>query len=163
MDKRQQDRNHADLAQVISLLQRLAPWRIPLVRAAARGDIDLIEFERGITRQQVRRSVGQILGSDRPSLILVGDDDYQGIGPAGWAGINVVLRWAEAVVVNGTGGDPSDYERFVAITKTHRRLALIETSSAAAPEWRDAAANCCRRVLALLPQFGVQPVVGPLQ
>ena len=155
----------ADADELITRLhQRGHPWYVPVVRAVAGGRIDLIEPQRTTSRQELRRTLRRAATAGRPTIVLIGDDDYATTGPSGWPGVASLLRWAALTVVHGSGGTAEDYQWFVELAEARTRLLLIETTSEAAPMWAAAApAGSPMRVWVLLPTDGPHPVARVLQ
>ena len=99
--------------------------RVELLRAVRRGAISLIECPRsGIPPRRALED------QRRPVLVLLGDDDYAATGPAGWAAMPRLLRWARGALVHGTGTDVPTYQAAVAGTLATGRFVLVETSAA---------------------------------
>ena len=74
-----------------------------------------------------------------PALALLGDDDHATPdGPDTWPIAQRALRWARFVLIHGGVGRPEHYEYAIALAVAHRRLLMIESSSANVPAWRAA-------------------------
>lgn len=121
-------REHA--ARLIALAQRLgntAP--VPLYRAVVEGWVRLVQHDRGT---QIGRAV---LNDTRPTVVVLGDDEYLTAGPGGWPQAVRLLRWAEIVILHGASADPVHYAMAAAGAMLRRRALLVETSSAHLNLW----------------------------
>ena len=124
-----------------------------LPRQARVGRINLIWLDRGGVPP-----MGTIKRSPRPVLVLLGDDDYQSTGPAGWTAANRLLRWATGAVIHGTGGDIASYKMAAGMAIAHRRFLLIETNSLHIETWGATLKAARVPFLALKPSGGLHPL-----
>ncbi|MBN8889214.1 MAG: hypothetical protein ABS99_05720 [Acetobacteraceae bacterium SCN 69-10] len=124
--------NPADLARVLDIFAQVAPWRLPLVRAAAAGKIAVAEPGRIATGKAVRSMLNR---PGLPEVVLIGDDDYRSTGPAGWRCADWLAGWGRRALIHGAGGEGRHYEVAVQAAVAGRRLALVETTSAHAAAW----------------------------
>lgn len=78
----------------------------------------------------------QLKTSDRPVLVIIGDDDYASTGPVGWPDATKLMRWARFVILHGAGGEPGHYSAAVMAAQVHHRALMIETDTAHLDAWR---------------------------
>jgi hypothetical protein len=110
----------------------IAPHRLPLVHAAQLGLINVIEPGRcGVIPKRMLED------TRRPVIVLIGDDDYQSTGPAGWRCAARVRRWGRGAMVHAAGGRPEHYFLAVQAALTTQRIIIAETDSAHEAEWAD--------------------------
>jgi hypothetical protein len=129
------------------------PGRVELLRAVQRGDINLVEPCRdAVVPGRVLKNMA------RPLVVLLGDDDYAATGPAGWATVPRLLRWASSALVHASGGDVPSYRLAIAMALARPRFLLIETDSAHAAEWDATLSRRRIPCIGLAPPFGVHPV-----
>ena len=95
----------------------------------------------------------------RPTIVVVGDDDYQSTGPAGWRCSATVAEWAVAAVIHAAGATAESYAEAAKAARLLGRAVLIETSTAYAFEWAESFKP--KRVLMVLPQDGPHPILPP--
>jgi hypothetical protein len=93
----------------------------------------------------------------RPSIIVIGDDDYADRGPAGWRQAERVARWAKGAVIHAAGAELEHYEAAVAAAQRVGRFALVECSTTTAPAWVDLFRRQPHQAGLLL----IQPTTGP--
>jgi hypothetical protein len=77
--------------------------RLPFLRAARNRQLSMCELERGGAPEwrELERLTERL-----PLLLLIGDDDHQSTGPAGWPGLQRMRYWRpRMVIVHATGGD----------------------------------------------------------
>lgn len=128
-----------------------------LFRAVRHGEICLIAPE----HRDTLVPMGNLKRAPRPVLVVIGDDDYAGTGPAGWACTPTLLRWARQAIVHGTGATIPSYRLAVEMAVGCRRGLLIETNSAFAPVWREALCTARQPVstLTLVAPNNAHPVM----
>jgi hypothetical protein len=121
------------------------PAMIPLFRGVREGLISAVWNVRGT---QVEPSVLDL--KRRPTVIVVGDDDYRSTGPSGWPQAARLMRWANALLLHGAAGEPEHYGLAVAAAVVRKRMLFVQTSSSRLAEW-DAFAEglCAADILAL--------------
>jgi hypothetical protein len=144
-------------AAVIAHLSRSQyAYKVPLYRAAQAGMISLCEITRGATPPLKRLD-----RTDRPSIVLVGDDDYASTGPAGWVATRRLMYWIRAALVHGTGGTMEDYCGAVAMALKWDKVVLVETSSEHLVNWADVVQKAPHRITAVFKRPtapGVHPI-----
>ena len=128
----------ADVPAAIATMQAAgAGHRIPLMQALYHGRIAHLELHRGGSARLFKLWAAM---SRLPALALLGDDDHAvPDGPDTWPLAPRVLRWARFIVVHGGAGRPEHYEHVLALTAVHRRVVMVECSSANIPAWQAAA------------------------
>jgi hypothetical protein len=89
----------------------------------------------------------------RPTIVLLGDDDYASSGPSGWRYLPALLKWAAVGMIHGAGGDVPTYRAAAGLAALHGRLLMIETDSAHLMEWT--------RAFGPVPFMAVTPKDGP--
>lgn len=83
-----------------------------------------------------------------PTVIIVGGDPPDGSPappPHAFAQKATLVSWARSVIVHATGGERDHYEAVVAEAKWHRKVLLIETTSAQEAAWMGLATAEVRR------------------
>jgi hypothetical protein len=98
--------------------------------------------------------------SNRPAVMLIGDDDSMDCGPSGWAQAERVLRWTRALVLHGAGAEIQHYEAAIMAAELARRLLVIECSTATLGAWATPVEAAPNRVptLVIRPRGGVHPL-----
>jgi hypothetical protein len=144
----------AHIGRLIEVVQQLAPHRVPLFQAAAKGIIGLCDVPRGEPFPH-----GLLKALSRPVVAVIGDDDYRSTGPSGFPAAKRFAYWAKASIVHATGGEVKHYEEAVNAAVLCFRLLLVETDAAHGVEWRRFLGDGRRiPILAILPCDGVHPV-----
>lgn len=141
-----------ELDRGAAILADLAPFCLPLIRAARLGLICLIAVPRGVPPP--RRLLEE---TKRPVCVLIGDDDHASTGPDAWPGARWLSYWAKASFVHAAGGEAAHYTIAVAATLAHGRLLFVETDSGHADEWNRLLGGGKRSpILCFLPGGGRQ-------
>ena len=72
-----------------------------------------------------------------PTIVIVGDDprDDASQGPAGWLPFRRLLQWGSYAVLHAAAGEVAHYRAIAELTVLHRRLILIETTTADLDAW----------------------------
>lgn len=144
----------ADISRMIAVLvANDLSHRAELMCAVRDGAICVIEPRRDfIVAMRVLKT------TSRPTLVVVGDDDYAATGPDGWSTLPNLLRWARGAMVHGTGADISSYRAAIGMTLFHRKFVLVETDSAHVQEW--GGRFLARRIptIGLVPSSGAHPL-----
>ena len=127
-----------------------------LLRAARRGEIALVQPQ----DRAALMSMSMLKRAPRPVLVVIGDDDYQSTGPAGWASASRLLRWSRWTCIHAAGAEVAQYRAIAAATTLHHRALLVETSSAYAESWAAAlrAANPHPHGCIIIPRTGPHPI-----
>lgn len=93
-----------------------------------------------------------------PAIAVISDDPGDaGLGPSAWLATRRLVEWGAFAIVHAAAGTVADYRDFVTLAALHRRLLLIECSTARADEW---AAVLVRRKPRPLPFMGIIPRTG---
>lgn len=149
----------AEFARLIALSDSIdGGFMTELLRPASRGELNLILP----TRDTVQPPFYRMSKRGRPTVVVVGDDDYQTTGPDGWVCADRLRSWAAFAVVHGTGGQRQHYAMAAVMAAEVRRLLLIETSSAGAQLWAGFLAErtpALRFMGVLPPDAGPHPVM----
>ena len=135
-----------DIPHAVSKMQMAgAGHRVPLLQALYHGEIAHVEMQRSGSAKNFKMWAAAIR---LPGLMLIGDDDHAAEdGPETWPIAPRALRWARFVLIHGGAGDPEHYEYTVVLAQEHKRLLMIECSSAAIPAWAAAADRWGRGVI----------------
>lgn len=149
-----------DVPAAISRMQTAgADHRVPILRSLYRGVIAHLEIGRDGSVGLFKRWAAAI---HLPGLALIGDDDHAPVdGPDTWPIAHRALRWARFVLIHGGPGATLHYEYAVELAKRHRRLVMVECSSANIALWERAASKWCAGAEGLVmrpPPGGVHPV-----
>src|ERR1700693_879960 len=103
---------------------------VPLLEAARSGLIQLV-----VVPRQAHWPKRQLKRCTKPTLILLGDDDYQSSGPQGWASAQEARDWCVRAMLHGSGGNGGTYRKALYDCLEARRYVLVETSSAQMEAW----------------------------
>ncbi|WP_227323921.1 hypothetical protein [Acidisoma silvae] len=112
-----------------------APWHLALFQAVLTGEIVLVM---PLPLQAIPMARLATIG--RPAIVLLCDDGPVSEGPAGWVCAPHAFRWAQASIINGTGGDAKIYAAGVDAAREIKRVTICDTASAHFDAWRDCAA-----------------------
>ncbi|MDB5964026.1 MAG: hypothetical protein JWQ72_526 [Polaromonas sp.] len=104
--------------------------RLPLYHAVAAGQITLVEHGRGTYVDQ-----GTLTDAHIPTVIVVGDDDHQTMGPNSWPQATRLMQWADTIILHGASAEPIHYKMAVLGALIRKRSLVVETSSARIAEW----------------------------
>ena len=131
--------DYAGISRAIDLFQRCdAGHRIPLLSGMRDGRIGHIE----VSRKGSAKTLKSFLAAVKlPAIVLIGDDDDEPCGPAGWHVATRLLSWARLVVLHGTGGEAAHYQAVVDAAPTFGRALIVECASEHLPLWIAAAAR----------------------
>jgi hypothetical protein len=102
-------------------------------------------------------TVAELNEAARPTVVVIGDDDYASTGPAGWRCSGAIAEWAAAAVVHAAGATAESYAEAAKAARQLGRALLIETDTAHAEEW--AMMFQGRPVLLVMPKDGSHPVM----
>jgi len=145
----------AQIERVAAIIAAVAPYQLPLLRAARDGLLALC----GPTR--AGSPPWRILESTRrPIIILIGDDDGESTGPAGWACAKHLRCWGKSAMVHAAGGLAEHYETAVSGAMTARRYILVETTSEHRAAWERLLAPGMP-VLSIRPDEGSSHPISP--
>jgi hypothetical protein len=97
--------------------------------------------------------------ANRPTLVVLGDDDYQSTGPDGWRCSATVASWAACAVIHASSANAETYQQAILAARTMGRCVLIETDSAHAEAWLDLFPT--KPTLTILPTNGAHPAAPP--
>jgi hypothetical protein len=101
-------------------------------------------------------TMAELNQAQRPTVVVIGDDDYSSTGPAGWRCSATIAQWPAAVVVHAAGATAESYAEAVKAARLLGRAVLVETDTAHVEEW--AMTFYGRPVLLVLPKGGQHPV-----
>ncbi|MCX7380031.1 MAG: hypothetical protein NT133_01130 [Alphaproteobacteria bacterium] len=105
--------------------------------------------------------MGALKRSGKPTIVLIGDDDYRTSGPTGWAGLRPLMRWARFGLVHAAGADVATYRHALRLVRRERRLVMVETAASAHTAWR-VLFNAFRVPADLIyPEHGIHPTMAP--
>ncbi|OYV50478.1 MAG: hypothetical protein B7Z77_05750 [Acidocella sp. 20-58-15] len=119
------------LERVAALTATLAPHKLPLVRAAQRGIVNIIEPNRGAVIPK-----RMLEDTRRPNIILLGDDDYASTGPDGWACARRLRYWGKSAIIHAAGAEEVHYNAALAQALLVRRFVFIECDEAHRESWK---------------------------
>jgi hypothetical protein len=124
-----------------------------LFRAVRDRQINLIVVARNmaISDEALNRS-------QKPMVVLLGDDDGASSGPAGFRSWRRLKSWAGCGLIHAAAADVETYTVAIAMAVLQGRLLLIETSSAQEPAWAEALQAAGIPAVGVLPRGGVHPV-----
>lgn len=127
-----------DLPHAISRMQVAgAEGRVRVLQTLLHGRIAHLKLQRAGSARQFKVWAA---ASRLPALALLGDDDHATPdGPNTWPDARRVLGWARFILIHGGAGRPEHYEHAITLTCLHRRLVMIECSSANIEAWKAAA------------------------
>jgi hypothetical protein len=154
--------NRTELAEAINgAAQAGAIGTTVLLGALWRGEICHQQIQPGGPVSEIRRFVKGC--GDRPSVLLIGDDDGMDRGPAGWPGVEKAITWGRWFLLHGAAAERHHYELAIAAAHLHRRVVVIECSSATMPAWQAIVAKAPNRVgwLGIKPRAGSHPILPP--
>ena len=145
-----------DLAKlVVAAEQAGQPGYAELIREVRRGGLAVIS---GFPRHQTM-TAADLNRAARPTVVLVGDDDYSSTGPRGWCCAANLAEWAAAAVIHASAATAESYAEAAKAARLLGRAVLVETDTAHADEW--AAVFPGRPVLGVLPKGGRPHPVMP--
>ncbi len=132
------------------------PHQAEIYREVRRGRLAAMQLDR-----KAVAPMGTLKRAPLPCLVVLGDDDYASTGPAGWASVPRLLRWARGALIHATGADIASYKMAVGMALKCRQFLLIETDFPHMREWGEALLAAPRPVpfVALQPSNGVHPVM----
>lgn len=130
------------------------PGLVELLRSARAGEINLVQIDR-----EAAAPIRCMEQFSRPVICVIGDDDYQATGPAGWNATRRLLYWARGAMIHGTGGDAATYQLAIQMALVRRRFLLIECDSARAEQWGDVLLKRRIPFIGLRPSDGVHPLM----
>lgn len=148
------------VARVIALQDAAGEgFRAPLLRAAGASALVLATAVGG-TRISAR-----VLKLQRPTVVLLADDQPAATGPDAWPQARRLARWARMVALHATGGQPEHYALFAQAAVLHERLLVVELEYCHLAAWRDLMLRERRpsEILCLVPTPGGQHPVPPSQ
>jgi hypothetical protein len=124
----------------------------PLLQAGKAGLIDL-----AFTNvRDASVPFGKLKRAKRPTLVLLGDDDYQAGGPATWRCAEQVTGWCCGALIHGAGAERKHYEMAVMGTLVCGRFLMVDTASRYVPAWMAMLGHV--HALAILPREGPHPL-----
>jgi hypothetical protein len=129
------------------------PGVAQLMREVRRGGLAVFF---GSDRMQ-KITVEDLDQAQRPTLAVVGDDDYRSTGPSGWMATPALVTWAAAAVIHAAGASAETYAEAAEAARISGRAVLIETDTAHAEQWAMVFEE--RPVLLVLPRDGAHPTL----
>lgn len=97
--------SRAELDRAIPVMASIAPFRVPLFRAIRDFRLALLEVRRG--QPWPKRALRQL--ADRPTVVILADDDYASTGPAAFPAARKAAAWARWAMVHAAGGEEAHY------------------------------------------------------
>jgi hypothetical protein len=96
-----------------------------------------------------------------PAIAVVGDDNYQDRGPAGFPVAQRVIEWASSVLLHAAGAQVEHYETAVVAAQVVHRVAVIECSTSTLPLWIDLVRRAPHKPAAMIitPSDGAHPAM----
>jgi hypothetical protein len=149
----------ADLVDAIVRTEQAgAVGQAHCMRALLRGRIAFFSLLPETSANQVKAFIRAT--SNRPAVMLIGDDDGMDCGPSGWAQAERVLRWTRALMLHGAGAEIEHYEAAIIAAELVRRMLVIECSTATLGAWVALvkAAPQLPPTLVIRPHGGVHPL-----
>jgi hypothetical protein len=128
-----------------------SPGHAELFRACRDQQISLVTREVSISDKVLNRS-------QRPMVVLLGDDDGHSSGPSGFRSWRRLKSWAGCALIHAAAADVETYTVAIAMAVLQGRMLLIETSSDMAQAWADALQAASIPAIGVLPKGGVHPV-----
>jgi len=102
----------------------------------------------------LKRFIGTV--GNRPTVLLIGDDDGLNAGPAGFPGAAKAFAWGHWFLIHAAGADPKHYLGAIAAAQVYRRVVVVECSSVTLPAWQALTVAAPNRMggMVLLPPPG---------
>ena len=147
---------HAGLTIAIDKLRAAGDHAHAELFEAARADRIVVMFAWRSSTVPMRLLKQQT----KPTLVVIGDDDYQSTGPAGWQNAAALMRWCSRTVLHGSGADVATYRGIADVTAQVGRMLLVETSFEHLPAWVELAKD--KPALVIVPQEGRHPIEGTM-
>ena len=123
-------RTEAELDRQIEITAQVAPWALPILRAARDGRLALFCVGR-----DVNFPPKQLDSYLCPRLVVLDDDNCASTGPTHFPCAETVFRWANIVIIYGAAGDPLYYQQFAILTEVFRCAVLVECPSKDTEKW----------------------------
>jgi hypothetical protein len=138
---------------IVMCEQLSSPGHATLFRAVRDRQINLIVVVRNtsISDEALNRS-------QKPMVVLLGDDDGASRGPAGFRSWRRLKSWAGCGLIHAAAADVETYTVVVTMAVLLGRLLLIETTSAQEPAWAEALQAAGIPAVGVLPRGGVHPM-----
>ncbi len=145
----------AGLERLLLTAATNTPWMLPVWKAVKDGTIELDLVRRDGKVQRFYKFSDTPL----PILIIIGDDDGDDRGPAGWPKSGLTIGNAAAVMVNASGGEADHYRLAVERTRLSGVVVIIETSSQHLIAWRNLLLTLpVKPTMFIVPRGGVHPI-----
>lgn len=126
-------KTRAQMAEVaVRLEQAGAGHHVPLIRAAMAGALRFAVISPG---SALPLRLLDMARDSRPLAVILADDGDKPTGPDGFPQARRLLRWAAAILIHATGGEPIHYAAAAQATVLVRRFLLIETDTARQAAW----------------------------
>jgi len=106
-----------------------------------------------------RVTADELNQAQRPTVVVIGDDDYASSGPAGWRCSATIAGWAAAAIVHAAAATAESYAEAAKAARLLGRAVLIETDTAHALAWAKVFEG--RPVLVVAPTTGPHPILPP--
>lgn len=150
--------NRRVLADMIGRARQMGEgWRIPVLQAAYQGLVNLYTVQGGAPVPS------RLFKLQHPTIVIVADDIPEATGPGRWPQARKILRWANGVILHGTGGAAQHSVIAVEMALALGRVVQIEMEARQHEAWL-ALALPHRPRLALLnimpPPGGQHPTQG---
>jgi hypothetical protein len=148
-----------DLARAIVLAEAQGSIGfVHLARALAAGRIAFQPLPPEMSASRFKQFAR--LTTDRPTIVVIGDDDGFDRGPGGWRLAERAVAWAKTTMLHGAGAELPHYEAAVRAAQLVRRCLIVECSSATLPAWEALVRTAPHRPVTLVvrPRGGVHPL-----
>jgi len=138
----------SDIASAIQDAEQHGMLLAELLAAAQDGTIGLACLVPGMAAP-----LDLMTASGKPIVVFVADDRGGGAdpGPAGWPELDDLARWSRQSILNTMRDRVGSYVPAIELVLEHKRLLLVETSSARAAAWQRALSVGTAPIIALVP------------
>ncbi len=138
----------SDIATAIQEAEHHGMLMAELLAAAQQGVIGLACLVPGMAAP-----LDLMTGSGKPCVVFVADDCGGGgnPGPVGWPELDTLARWSRQTILNTMRDQVGSYVPAIDVVLEHKRLVLVETSSARAVAWQRALSAGTAPIIALVP------------
>ena len=140
--------SNADIAAAVRDAEQHGMLMSELLAAAQQGLIGLACLVPGMAAP-----LGLMNTFGKPIVVFIADDRGGGSdpGPLGWPQLDDLARWSRQTVLNTMRDRVGSYIPAIDLALEHRRLVLVETTSARAAAWERALSAGTAPIIALVP------------